>query len=81
MAKPRDYRKEYDTHGGTPEQIKRRAGRNKARAMMVKAGRVCKGDGKEVEHINFNTLDNGAKNLKVVPKSVNRKKQPKRTKT
>lgn len=38
MAKrTRDYRKEYDTYHGTPEQKKKRAMRNKARAEYEKA--------------------------------------------
>lgn len=50
MAKPRDYKHEYDTYHGKPEQIENRAARNKARAVMKKAGRVSKGDGKDVDH-------------------------------
>ena len=46
----RDYRNEYDAYQGTPEQIKNRAKRNKARAEMAKEGRVHKGDGKDVDH-------------------------------
>jgi hypothetical protein len=50
MAKARDYKHEYATYQGKPEQIKNRAKRNKARADMEKAGRVHKGDGKDVDH-------------------------------
>jgi len=46
----RDYRREYDNYQGKPEQIKNRAKRNSARAKMMKAGRVAKGDGKDVDH-------------------------------
>ncbi len=46
----RDYRREYDNYQGKPEQIKNRAKRNAARAKMMKAGRVAKGDGKDVDH-------------------------------
>ena len=42
----RDYRKEYDEYHGTPEQIKRRAARVKARRYMEKNGSARKGDGK-----------------------------------
>lgn len=72
MAKKRDYAKEYRDYQGTPEQIKRRAGRNKARRLMIKAGKVRKGDGKDVDHKNHNTLDNRAKNLRIVSKHKNR---------
>lgn len=46
----RDYRREYDNYQGKPEQKKNRAKRNAARAEMMKAGRVSKGDGKDVHH-------------------------------
>lgn len=75
----RDYAKEYRDYQGTPEQIKRRAERNAARRKMEAAGRVHKGDGKEVDHKNFNTANNSNSNLRVVPRSVNRRKQPKRS--
>lgn len=75
----RDYKKEYRNYQGTPEQIKRRAERNAARRKMEAAGRVHKGDGKEVDHKNFNTANNSNSNLRVVSRSVNRRKQPKRS--
>jgi hypothetical protein len=79
MKKARNYSKEYaDTHG-TAKGKKDRAARNSARSKMEKAGRVRKGDGKEVDHKNHNPRDNGNKNLRVVDKKTNRKKQPKRS--
>ena len=50
VNKPRPYKKEYEMYDGTPAVKKKRAARNKARAMMEKAGLVHKGDGKEVDH-------------------------------
>jgi hypothetical protein len=47
----RDYKTEYDKYQGTPEQLKNRAERNKARAQMMKAGKVSKGDGNDVAHV------------------------------
>lgn len=76
----RDYRKEYDEYHAKPEQKKRRAQRNAARNEAEKDGRVHKGDGKEVDHIaapRKGSLD-GVK-TRVVPKTENRKRQPKRT--
>ncbi len=70
--KTRNYREEYDRYHAKPKQIRRRAQRNKARAKMVKAGKVRKGDGKDVDHKNRNTADNRSKNLRVVSKSKNR---------
>lgn len=75
----RNYRKEYDEYQGKPEQIKRRAQRNKARKTAEKQGKVKKGDGKEVDHLGSNRkgkLDNSK--VKVVSKKKNRSRQPKR---
>jgi len=41
---------------------------------MEKAGKVSKGDGKDIDHRNHNTANNGTKNLKVMSKSRNRAK-------
>ena len=43
----RDFKKEYREYHSKPKQVKRRAERNAARRLLVKAGRVKKGDGKE----------------------------------
>ena len=69
----RNYRQEYDRYHGTPEQRRKRALRNKARRKMVKAGKVSKGDGKDVAHKK--ALDKGGTNghgLKVQSRSKNR---------
>ena len=79
MAQDRDYSKEYREHGGTEEQKKRRAARNKARRFMERNGRVQKGDGKEVDHKDFNPENNSPSNLRMVSKETNREKQPKRS--
>jgi hypothetical protein len=78
MASPRNYKKEYATHGSLPAQKKRRASRNAVRNKLAKAGAVRKGDGKEVDHKNMNPMDNRASNIRIVPKKINRTKQPKR---
>ena len=72
MAKPRNYKREYKKYHKKPVQKKRRAQRNSARRKMTKAGKVRKGDGKDVHHKNRNTADNRSKNLKAVPKRKNR---------
>ena len=79
MAKARNYKIEYAATHGTSKGLKDRAARNKARRIMEKAGKVKKGDGKEVDHKNFKPRDNSPSNLRVVDKVVNRKKQPKRS--
>lgn len=74
----RDYRKEYTATQGTEKGKKDRAARNKARREAMKAGKVRKGDGKEIDHKNFNPRDNRPSNLRVVSQKTNRTKQPKR---
>ena len=71
MATKRNYKKEYKNYHSKPAQKKRRAARNTARAKMVKAGKVKKGDGKDVDHKNGNPKDNRKSNLKAKPKSKN----------
>jgi len=59
-------------YNSQPEQKRRRAERNASRAKMAQAGKVRKGDGKDVDHKNHNTADKSAKNLGVMSKSKNR---------
>lgn len=59
-------------YNSSPEQKKRRAERNHARAIMERKGAVRKGDGRDVDHVNHKTSDKSAKNLKVISKSKNR---------
>lgn len=56
--KPRNYASEYANYQGTDAQKKRRAKRNAARREMEKAGKVHKGDNKDVNHRNGNPNDN-----------------------
>jgi hypothetical protein len=78
MAFQRNYRKEYLATQGTAKGKKDRAARNAARNAAIKAGKVRKGDGREIDHINHNPRDNSPSNLRVVDKKTNRTKQPKR---
>jgi len=71
---PRNYKREYELYHSKPKQKRRRAQRNAARRKMAKAGKVSKGDGKDVHHKNHNTANNGTKNLSVTSKSSNRAK-------
>lgn len=70
----RNYKKEYENYQGTPEQIKNRTKRNAARAKMMKAGKVSKGDGKDVDHAVPLSKGGGnlGGNLRVKSKSANR---------
>jgi len=67
---PRNFRDEYLSYHASPEQKKRRAQRNAARRKMERAGRVSKGDGKDVHHKIG--MSNHSSNLAVLPRSVNR---------
>lgn len=80
QGKIRDYKKEYREYHGTPEQKKRRAERNAARRKAEKAGKVRKGDGKEVDHLGSHRTGS-LKNVrtKVVSRTANRKRQPDRS--
>lgn len=71
-AKKRNYGREYKNYHKKPKQKKRRAQRNTARRIMSKAGKVRKGDGRDVDHRNRNTADNSRKNLRVTTKRKNR---------
>ena len=68
----RDYKQEYKNYHASPEQKKKRASRNAARATMVAKGKVRKGDGKDVDHKNGNANQNSGGNLRVQSKSANR---------
>lgn len=85
VAKKRVYKKgaarsEYDAYHGRPEQIKRRAERNAARRKATAAGKVHKGDGKEVDHKGSHRRGSLANvPVRVVSRAENRSRQPKRT--
>lgn len=81
MAKKGQYKKgakadsvRQRAYNSSPEQKKRRAERNASRAKMVKAGKVKKGDGMDVDHKNHKTSDKSSSNLRVMSKSKNRAK-------
>lgn len=51
----------YDkAYNAKPDQVKKREERNKARAELMREGKVKKGDGKDVDHKTM--LDAGGKN-------------------
>lgn len=70
----RDYKKEYREFHAKPAQKKNRAARNNARARMEKAGKVSKGDGKDVGHKKplHNGGGNGNGNIRVESRKTNR---------
>lgn len=73
MNKPRNYKQEYAEYQGRPDQIKKRTERNKARATLVKAGKLHKGDGKDAAHVK--AIDKGGSikdGIKVEDANTNR---------
>ena len=70
-TKARDY--SYDKkYNARPEQLKNRTARNAARAIMEKAGKVSKHDGRDVDHKRGVSAGNGKANLRVLSASKNR---------
>jgi len=68
----RNYRQEYDRYQGSATQKKARARRNAARNLMMRLGKVKKGDGKDVAHRDNNTKNKKRSNLSVQSPSKNR---------
>ena len=70
----RDYKRENALYNSKPTQKKNRAQRNKARTMMVKAGKAKKGDGMDVGHIKAMSKGGLSKmfNLQMQSKAENR---------
>ena len=68
----RDYKSEYDNYHSSEKAKKKRAENNAARRKMERAGKVSKGDGKDVAHKNNRTGDNRMGNLKAEAPSKNR---------
>lgn len=71
--KKRNYAREYQIYQGSEEQKKNRAARNAARAKMMKAGKVHKGDGKDVAHrVAFDKGGSNKDGVRVESASANR---------
>ena len=70
--KKRDYKSEYENYHSKPEQRANRSKRVLARRLMMKLGKVRKGDGKDVDHKDGDPQNNGKHNLRVRDKSENR---------
>jgi hypothetical protein len=69
MAYKRNYQREYAIE--PKSRRKERANRNLARRIMMRKGKVKKGDGKDVHHVGGNDLNKKSK-LKVMSASKNR---------
>tara|TARA_R100001163_G_C5000416_1_gene149745 strand:+ start:567 stop:794 length:228 start_codon:yes stop_codon:yes gene_type:complete len=72
MKRKRDYKREYETFHGKPDQIKNRSKRNQARRKL----KLKKGDKREVDHKKPLSKGggNGKSNLRAVSRRTNRKK-------
>ena len=68
----RNYKQEYKNQQSSTKAKKDRAGRNKARRSAIKAGRVKKGDIRDIHHVNGNPRDNSAGNKRVMLRRRNR---------
>jgi hypothetical protein len=73
----RDYETEKKQHQ-TAAYRADNAARTRARRKLIKQGRVARNDGREIDHKDHNPQNNSPSNLRVVSKTVNRTKQPKR---
>lgn len=75
----RNYAKET-AYESRPDQVQRRVARNRARRKALRAGRVHKGDGLELDHIGFHRRGSLARvPTRVVSRHANRIRQPKRS--
>jgi len=70
----RNYKNEYSDQHASTKAKKQRAARNKARSIMESAGKVSKGDGKDIDHKKPLSKggSNNKYNLRVQSKSNNR---------
>lgn len=68
-------RHEYSRFQSSKKAKRDRASRNAARRKAEREGRVHKGDGKEVDHVDSNPRANSRANLRVVSRHTNRAKK------
>lgn len=66
------HRKAQSKYQASEEQKTKRANRNHARRELEKEGRVHKGDGKDVEHVDGSALNNKPSNWRVGSRHHNR---------
>lgn len=71
---PGQIKRKNSGYDAKPENVKKRANNNAARAMLMKEGKVKKGDGKDVDHIKPQRSGGGnaRSNLRAIPASKNR---------
>jgi hypothetical protein len=69
------YKEEYRKYHSSPEKIKERSNRNKARRLMIKTKGKKAVQGKEVDHADGNPMNNNRRNLQIMSRHKNRVKQ------
>lgn len=72
MAYKRDYKQEYKSYQGKPQQIAERSSRNHARREAIKAGIITKGSSKDIDHKDRNPRNDALSNLRAQSKTENR---------
>ena len=74
MPSSQNYKRNYKQEANTdsPLRKKKRAMRNKARRIAIKAGVAKRNDGKDVHHKDGNAMNNKRSNLTVKTASKNR---------
>jgi len=77
MPSSKNYVRDYSKNGegkyqSSPKQKKNRAGRNKIRREMERKGKVSKGDGKDIHHVDGNPRNNSPGNTVVRSRNSNR---------
>lgn len=71
----RQAQSEYQKYHASERMKKERAMRNKARRQLEREGRVHKGDGRHVDHVDGNPRNGAKSNLRVISAHANRVKQ------
>lgn len=66
---------EYSRFQSSKKAKRERAARNTNRRRAERAGRVHKGDGKEIDHIDSSASHNSKSNLRVVSRTFNRSRK------
>jgi hypothetical protein len=72
MPLGRNYKEEYRKYQSSKKAKQERAHRNAARRKAMAAGKVHKGDGKDIDHKDGNPMNNRPSNLRVMGRGLNR---------